>query len=121
MESRLGNRAGRVRIGRVEVDECVVFAPKPSPPHALTTSVLFEVILSLEALPAHLAAEGELGTLVGAFVDHEVVALGEAALAVLADELALGTHLATELPTAHIVIDLHYREHLAAQSIYSAC
>lgn len=77
--------------------------------------VLFQVVLALEALAAHLAGERQLGTLVRALVDHQVVALGEAALAVLADELALGAHLATELAPADVVVDLHYGEHLGAR------
>lgn len=73
--------------------------------------VLLEVVLPLEALPADLAGEGELGRFVRPFVDHEVVWFGEAALAVLADVLALGPHLAPELAPAVLVLNLHYGEH----------
>jgi hypothetical protein len=74
--------------------------------------VLTQVVLPLERLPADLAGVSELRTLVSAFVDHEVVALGEAALAVLADEFALGPHLPPEVPRPVLVLDLHYREHV---------
>lgn len=73
--------------------------------------MLFEVVLPLEGTSAHLTAERELGTLVGALVDHEVVALGEPPLAVLADELTLRSHLSPELPTAVVVLDVHNRKH----------
>lgn len=75
--------------------------------------MLLEVVLPLEALSAYLAAEGQLGTLVGPLVYHEVVGLGEPPLTVLADELALGTHFSTELSSTHVVINLHNGEHLA--------
>lgn len=58
--------------------------------------MLLEVVLTLEGLSAGLAGEGDV-VLVGALVDHEVVGLGEAPLAILAHELALGAHLATKL------------------------
>lgn len=74
-----------------------------------TTSVLLEVVLPLEGLAADLAGEGDV-VLVGALVDHEVVGLGEASLAVLADKLAFGPHPLPELPPL-FGLDLHYREH----------
>lgn len=73
--------------------------------------MLFEVVLPLEALTADLTAEGEFGTLVGPLVDHQVVGLREATLAVLADELTLGPHLPAKLTPAHVVLYLHNREH----------
>lgn len=73
--------------------------------------MLLEIILPLETFPADLAAESQLGTLVRPLVYHEVVALGESALAVLADELALWTHLPPELPAAVIILYVHYRKH----------
>ena len=75
--------------------------------------MLFEVVLPLEALAADLAAERQLGALVAPLVYHQVVRLGEPALAVLADEFALGSHLSAEFSVAHVVIQLHYREHSA--------
>lgn len=79
----------------------------------LDLPVLFEVVLALEALPADLAAERQLGTLVRPLVYHQIVALGEPALAVLAYELAFRTHLPAELSAAHVVLNLHYRKHRA--------
>lgn len=73
--------------------------------------MLFEVVLPLEAFAADLTAEGQFRALVGPLVDHQVVGLGEAALAVLADEFALGPHLPAELAPAHVVLYLHYRKH----------
>lgn len=75
--------------------------------------MLLEVVLPLEALAADLAAERQLGALVRPLVYHQVVALGEPALAVLADELAFSTHLPAELSAAHVVLNLHYRKHRA--------
>lgn len=75
--------------------------------------MLFKIILALEALPADLAAERQLGTLVRPLVYHQIVALGESALAVLAYELAFRTHLPAELSAAHVVLNLHYRKHRA--------
>lgn len=76
--------------------------------------MLFEVVLSFEGFAANLAGEGHV-ILVAALVDHEVVGLGEASLAVLADELdgALGSHLlpAAELPAVPLCLHWHYREH----------
>lgn len=71
--------------------------------------VLFEVVLTLERLAARLAREGDV-ILVRPLVDHEVVGLSEAALAVLADELALGPHLAPEFATV-VRLNGHYGEH----------
>lgn len=74
--------------------------------------MLLQVVLALEALAAHLAGEAQLGALVRPLVDHQVVGLGEAALAVLADVLALGSHLShPELSSTVLVLDLHYGEH----------
>lgn len=76
--------------------------------------VLLEVVLPLEGLSADLAGEGHV-VLMAALVDHEVVGLREAPLAVLADELyrALGAHLlpAAELPAVPLCLHRHYREH----------
>lgn len=77
-----------------------------SPPAA---SVLLQVVLPLEGLAAGLAGEGDV-VLVRALVDHQVVRLGEAALAVLAHELALGAHLASELSPL-VRLNGHYGEH----------
>ena len=76
--------------------------------------VLLEVVLPLEGLSADLTGEGHI-VLMAALVDHEVVGLREAPLAVLADELyrALGAHLlpAAELPAVPLCLHRHYREH----------
>lgn len=80
---------------------------------AFNIPVLFQIILPLEALPADLAAERQLWTLVRPLVYHQIVALGESALAVLAYELAFRTHLPAELSAAHVVLNLHYRKHRA--------
>jgi len=76
--------------------------------------VLLEIVLPLEGLSADLAGEGHV-VLMAALVDHEVVGLGEAPLAVLADELyrALGAHLLppAELPAVPLCLHRHYREH----------
>lgn len=76
--------------------------------------MLFEVVLPLEGLAADLAGEGHV-VLVTALVDHQVVGLGKASLAVLADELdgALGSHLLppAELPAVPLCLHRHYREH----------
>lgn len=73
--------------------------------------MLFEVVLALEAPSADLAAEGELWALVGSFMDHEVVRLGELPLAVLADEFVLWAHFSTELAPTNVVVNLYYRKH----------
>jgi len=65
--------------------------------------VLLKVILPLEGLSAGLAGERDV-ILVTPLVDHQVVGLGEAALAVLADKLALGPHLASEFGTVGVPI-----------------
>lgn len=75
--------------------------------------VLFEVVLSLETLPAHLTTERQLRTLVRPLVYHQIVTFSESALAVLAYELAFRTHLPAELSAAHVVLNLHYRKHRA--------
>lgn len=76
--------------------------------------VLLEIVLPLEGLSADLAGEGHV-VLMAALVYHEVVGLGEAPLAVLADELyrALGAHLLppAELPAVPLCLHRHYREH----------
>lgn len=79
--------------------------------------VLFEIILPLEAFPANLATKSDLWTLVRPLVDHEVIWLGEPPLAVLAHELAFRPHLPSELATAHVVVNLHYRKHLGTLSL----
>ena len=71
--------------------------------------MLLEVILALEGLAAGFAREGDV-VLVGALVDHEVVGLGEASLAVLADEFALCSHFAPELTTV-LRLNGHYGKH----------
>lgn len=77
-----------------------------SPP---PTSVLLEVVLALERLATGLTRECDV-ILVRPLVDHEVVGLGEATLAVLADKLALGSHLAPKLATV-VRLDGHYGKH----------
>lgn len=76
--------------------------------------MLLEIVLPLEGLSADLAGEGHV-VLMAALVDHEVVGLREAPLAVLADELyrALGAHLLppAELPAVPLCLHRHYREH----------
>lgn len=72
--------------------------------------MLAQIVLPLKALPAHFAAEGELRTLVRPLVDHQVVGLGEPALAVLAHELALRTQLASEVAGV-VLVNLHHGEH----------
>jgi hypothetical protein len=75
--------------------------------------VLLKVILPLEGLSASLAGERDV-ILVTPLVDHQVVGFGEAALAVFADELALGTHLASEFGSVGVPIlsfYWHNREH----------
>lgn len=82
----------------------------------MVVPVLLEIVLPLEGLSADLAGEGHVD-LVAALVDHEVVGLGEAPLAVLADVLlvrrALGAHLLppAELPAVPLCLHRHYREH----------
>lgn len=74
--------------------------------------VLLQVVLPFETLAADLAREGELRRLVRPLVNHQVVGLGETALAVFTDVLAFGSHLShAELPAAIFVLDLHYGEH----------
>lgn len=80
-------------------------------PNTLGTSVGTEVVLSLEVLAAHLAGERHLRALVGALVDHQVVRLGEPALAVLAHKLALWPHLAAEVGPTVVIVNSHHREH----------
>lgn len=80
-------------------------------PNTLGTSVGAEVVLSFEVLAAHLTGERHLRALVGALVDHQVVRLGEPALAVLAHKLALWPHLATEVGPTVVIVNSHHREH----------
>uniref|UniRef100_A0A1E1WFZ3 Uncharacterized protein n=1 Tax=Pectinophora gossypiella TaxID=13191 RepID=A0A1E1WFZ3_PECGO len=93
-------------------DRCgrIVLSASPSPPQALTTSVLAQVILSLEALPTDLATERQFWAFVGALMNHQVVGLREPALTVLADEFALLAQLTPEVPCV-IFVDLHHSEH----------
>lgn len=85
--------------------------------------VLFQVVLPLEGLAADLTRKCHV-ILVTALVDHQVVGLGEAALAVLADKFTLGSHFAAKLPPV-VTLYLHNREHggrcplLAGSSHYS--
>lgn len=72
--------------------------------------MLAQVVLSFETLPAHFTAERELGRLMGAFVDHQVVRLRESSLAVLADELAFWAQFASEIPCV-VLVNLHHGEH----------
>jgi hypothetical protein len=75
--------------------------------------VLLKVILPLEGLSAGFTGERDV-ILVTPLVDHQVVGFGEAALAVLADKLALGPHLASEFGTVGVPIlsfYWHNREH----------
>lgn len=70
-----------------------------------------DIFLPFVVLAAHLARERHLRALVGALVDHQVVRLGEPALAVLAHELALWPHLRAEVaPTVVVVVDSQRRE-----------
>ena len=71
--------------------------------------MLLEVVLALERLATGLTRECDV-ILVRPLVDHEVVGLGEATLAVLADKLALGSHLAPKLATV-VRLDGHYGKH----------
>lgn len=71
--------------------------------------MLLEVVLALECLATGLTRECDI-ILVRPLVDHEVVGLCEAALAILADEFTLGSHFAPELPTV-VRLDGHYGEH----------
>lgn len=87
-------------------------------PNTLTTSVLAQIVPLLKVLAAHLARIGDLRGLVGALVDHQVVRLGESPLAVLANELALRTHLAAEIGPAVIVVDSHYSKHFDRRYVY---
>lgn len=80
--------------------------------------MLAQVVALLEVLAADLARVGDLGGLVGALVDHQVVRLGESPLAVLANELALRTHLAAEIGPAVIVVDSHYSKHFDRRYVY---
>lgn len=80
--------------------------------------VLAQIVPLLKVLAAHLARIGDLGGLVGALVDHQVVRLGESPLAVLANELALRTHLAAEIGPAVIVVDSHYSKHFDRRYVY---
>ena len=57
---------------------------------AVDVLVVTEVVLPPEGLAANVAGEGPL-VCVGSLVDHEVVAIGELPLAVLADVALLGT------------------------------
>lgn len=72
--------------------------------------VLFQVVLTFEGLAADLAREGDV-ILVGPLVYHQVVRLGETALAILADEFAFGSHFSAKLPP-FVTVYLHNREHL---------
>lgn len=72
--------------------------------------MLAQVVLPLEALPAHFTAERQLRTLMGAFVDHQVVGLREPTLAVLANELAFWAQFASEIPCV-LFVNLHHGEH----------
>lgn len=72
--------------------------------------MLTQIVLPFETLPANLAAERQLGALVGAFVNHQVVGLGEPTLAILADELALWAQFTPKIPGV-IFVDLHHGEH----------
>ena len=76
--------------------------------------MLLEVVLALEGLAAGLAREGDV-VLVGTLVDHEVVGLGEAPLAVLADEFALCSHFAPELTTV-LRLNGHYGKHCRGET-----
>lgn len=46
-----------------------------------------------------------------AFVNHQVVGLGEPSLAELTDEFTFWSHFATEIRPTIIIIDSHYGEH----------
>lgn len=87
-------------------------------PNTLGTSVGAEVVLSLEVLAAHLAGERHLRALVGALVDHQVVRLGEPALAVLAHKLALWPHLTAEVGPTVVIVNSHHREHFGGFLIF---
>lgn len=72
--------------------------------------MLTQIILPFETLAANLAAEGQLGALMGALVYHQVVGFGEPTLAILADELALWAQFTPKIPGV-ILVDLHHGEH----------
>lgn len=46
-----------------------------------------------------------------AFVNHQVVGLGEPSLAELTDEFTFWSHFATEIRPTIIIVDSHYGEH----------
>lgn len=82
--------------------------------------MLTQIITLLEVFAADLTGVGNLWGFVGAFVYHQVVRLGETPLAILANELTLGAHLATEIRPAVIVVDSHYSKHFDRRYIFSA-
>lgn len=82
--------------------------------------VLTQIITLLEVFAADLTGVGNLWGFVGALVYHQVVRLGETPLAILANELTLGAHLATEIRPAVIVVDSHYSKHFDRRYIFSA-
>lgn len=71
--------------------------------------VLLQVVLSFEGLATSLTGKRDV-IFVRPLVDHQVVGLGEPALAVLADELAFGPHLTAEFPTI-VGLNGHYGKH----------
>lgn len=54
----------------------------------------------------------------GALVDHQVVGLGEPTLAVLAHELALWPHLATEVGPTVVIVNSHHGEHFGSFFVF---
>lgn len=79
--------------------------------------MLLQIVLPFEILAANFADERQ--RIVRPFVYHQIVALVEPPLAVLADIFAFRAHLPAELAAAHVVLDLHYREHFALCFIFS--
>lgn len=73
--------------------------------------VLTQIITLLEIFAADLTGICYLWGFVRALVYHQIVWLGETPLAILANELTLRTHLATEIRPAVIVVDSHYSKH----------
>lgn len=82
--------------------------------------MLTQIITLLEVFAADLTGVCYLGGFVRALVYHQVVRLGETPLAILANELTLGAHLATEIRPAVIVVDSHYSKHFDRRYIFSA-
>lgn len=84
----------------------------------LNSPVLTQIITLLEVLATDLTGICYLWGFVRALVYHQIVGLGETPLAILANELTLRTHLATEIRPAVIVVDSHYSKHFDRRYIF---